>query len=325
LSLFVQDTWQAAHAVTVSGGFRVDRSELLLTRSQWSPRAGAAWQVSPATQLRAAVSRFFQPPQSENLLLSSSPEARVLSAIEVGDAVGGAAVEPERQWGLEAGADRTLTRNLRIVATYWHRRMTDVADPNVFAGTTIIFPNAVARGRAHGFDVRLEAARRRGWSGYASASLAKVVQTGPITGGLFLEDDVEEIGPGVEFEPDHDQRVAAAAGVTWQAGSGLALSLTARYESGTPIQREEDDEDELADRPGADTVDFEAGRVKPRTVVSVLLNAPVVRAGGATLRAGVQVLNLFDDRYAYNFGNPFSGTHFGAPRSVAVTLRVRFD
>jgi hypothetical protein len=26
--------------------------------------------------------------------------------------------------------------------------------------------------------------------------------------------------------------------------------------------------------------------------------------------------------YAYNFGNPFSGTHFGAPRTATVSLEV---
>jgi hypothetical protein len=34
------------------------------------------------------------------------------------------------------------------------------------------------------------------------------------------------------------------------------------------------------------------------------------------------LLNVFDARYAYNFGNPFSGTHFGAPRSASATVRV---
>jgi outer membrane receptor for ferric coprogen and ferric-rhodotorulic acid len=36
------------------------------------------------------------------------------------------------------------------------------------------------------------------------------------------------------------------------------------------------------------------------------------------------VLNLFDQRYAYNFGNPFSGTHFGAPRTASFSVRVGF-
>jgi outer membrane receptor for ferric coprogen and ferric-rhodotorulic acid len=71
-------------------------------------------------------------------------------------------------------------------------------------------------------------------------------------------------------------------------------------------------------------VDFESGRVKPRTVVSILARLPLFRTGPATGSVGVQVLNLFDARYAYNFGNPFSGTHFGAPRTAAAAFRLEF-
>jgi len=35
-------------------------------------------------------------------------------------------------------------------------------------------------------------------------------------------------------------------------------------------------------------------------------------------------MNLFDRGYAYNFGNPFSGTHFGAPRTASLSLRLAF-
>jgi hypothetical protein len=35
-------------------------------------------------------------------------------------------------------------------------------------------------------------------------------------------------------------------------------------------------------------------------------------------------LNLFNARYAYNFGNPFSGTHFGAPRTLSLAIRFGF-
>jgi hypothetical protein len=36
------------------------------------------------------------------------------------------------------------------------------------------------------------------------------------------------------------------------------------------------------------------------------------------------VLNAFNRRYAFNFGNPFSGTHFGAPRQFRVDLSASF-
>ena len=57
-----------------------------------------------------------------------------------------------------------------------------------------------------------------------------MIQTGPITGGLFLEDEIAFIGPGVEFLPDHDQRAVLAGGATWMhARSGFTASAAARY------------------------------------------------------------------------------------------------
>jgi outer membrane receptor protein involved in Fe transport len=282
---------------------------------------GVSFQVGPQTTLRGSVSRFFQPPQPEYLLLSSSEEARELSPFVTDESDGGADVEPERQWAYEAGIEHRFHR-WRLDAAYWRRHGQDVADPNVFFGTTVIFPNSVAKGRAQGFDVRLEVPRWRGWSGYASSAVMKVIQTGPVTGGLFLEDEIADIGPGVEFLPDHDQRVAMAGGVTWEhARSGLTLSASARYETGTPLQRDDDD-DEFEERPGAETVDFESGRVKPRVLFSLVGAIPLADTDRVRVLLRGSLLKLFDDAYAYNFGNPFSGTHFGAPRTAAVSLQV---
>jgi hypothetical protein len=197
------------------------------------------------------------------------------------------------------------------------------ADPNVFFGTTIVFPNAVASGRANGLDARLEFAPGSSWSGYANLGIAKVTQTGPITGGLFLEDDVADIGPGVEFTPDHDQRVAASGGLVWTGGRGVSVSGVVRFESGTPMEVDDDEEaGELASRPGAERVDFARGRVRPRTLVSLVGSLPVWQTARAQVSVRASVLNLFDAAYAYNFGNPFSGTHFGAPRTASVTVRI---
>jgi hypothetical protein len=195
----------------------------------------------------------------------------------------------------------------------------------VFAGTTIIFPNAVAVGRARGFDLRLEMPRRGAWSGYLNAALGRVRQRGPITGGLFLEDEIAELGSGEEFIPDHDQRLVAGGGATWApVRSRFVVSAAVRYESGTPIEREEDEEDELLEQPGAKMVDFDRGRVAPRTVASLLAEVRLWTQGRRFASMRGSVMNLFDDDYAYNFGNPFSGTHFGAPLTASLALRVRF-
>ena len=40
-------------------------------------------------------------------------------------------------------------------------------------------------------------------------------------------------------------------------------------------------------------------------------------------RERAALLNLADARYAFNFGNPFSGTHFGPPRTLRFDLRLK--
>jgi hypothetical protein len=333
-SAYVQDSVRLSDRATLDVGLRVDRTRLLVPASQWSPRAGVAFAwPEAATTVRASVNRFFQPPQPEHLLLSSSPDARALSPFvdddddEVGGgAGGGASLPPERQTSWEIGAEHWIGGVVRADVAAWGRHVRNYGDPNVFFGTTIVFPNSVAKGWARGLDLRLELPRARGWSAYGSYTLSKVEQEGPINGGLFLEDEIGEIGPGTRFTPDHDQRHVASTGVTFQPGSrGLVAALTARYESGTPVDvddDEPDDREELEERPGADRVDFDRGRVKSRVVVDLAVSQTMRRGARAGLTVRASVLNLTNDAYALNFGNPFSGTHFGAPRTFRVDLQL---
>ena len=328
-SLYAQDRLRASDRVTLDFGVRFDRSHLLIPASQWSPRLGVAyrWRDTGPT-VRASLNRFFQPPQPEHLLLSSSPAARALSPFAdpgsgEGDESGGAELEPERQTAWEIGLEQWLAGMFRLDAAYWSRHVRNVSDPNVFFGTTIVFPNSVASGRARGVDLRLEMPRYRGWSAYLSYMNSAVVQFGPINGGLFLEEDILEIGPGTRFTPDHDQRHVGAAGVTYQSvNRGFSASLAARHESGTPLDVDEDDVAELMERPGARLADFERGRVRPRTVFDVTLAQVLRRGDHMDTSVRLALLNLANRAYALNFGNPFSGTHFGAPRTIRAELRI---
>ncbi len=324
-SAYLQDSLRLNDRATLDVGLRFDSTHLLVAATQWSPRVGLAYAwPSTSTTLRGSVNRFYQPPQPEHLLLSSSPEARALSPFVDDEDLdgGGATLEPERQWAWEAGVEQWLGGRVRADVAGWSRSVENYADPNVFFGTTIVFPNSVARGWARGLDVRLELPRAGNWSSYLTYTLSKVEQEGPINGGLFLEDDIAEIGPGTRFTPDHDQRHVASGGLTFQPGGrGLVASLVAHFESGTPVELDEDELEELDERPGGDRVDAERGRVEPRFVVDAAVSQRLLRGSRGEFTIRVSALNLFDDEYALNFGNPFSGTHFGAPR----TFRVDFQ
>ena len=323
-SLYVQDSVRASDRVSIDVGVRADWSRMLVDTFQISPRAGVSYHW-PATQttLRASVGRFFQTPQPENLLLASSEEARTLSPFAEDGDEGGADVLPERQTAVDISISQALPSRLRLEMSYWARRVREAADPNVLLGTTIVFPNSVAEGRASGVDFRLEVPRRQGWSGYLSYANAHVVQFGPITGGLFLEEEFLDIGPGTRFTPDHDQRHVGAFGASYdRPASGTSWALSGRYESGTPIGAGDDEIDELQERPGAELVDFERGRVKPRQVFDLTMAQRLLRAERFDLEFRVAVLNLTAERWAFNFGNPFSGTHFGPGRTVQVRFRA---
>ncbi len=321
-SAYVQDSWRPLSALTLDLGVRYDRSRLLLNESQWSPRVGVSYRAGRAV-LRASLNRFFQPPQAEYLLLSSSPQAQALSPFVEDLGSGGAEVRAERQTAYEVGGEFWLGRALRADLAVWKRKIRNQGDPNVFFGTTVIFPNAVDRGDARGLDVRLEVPRRGGFSGFLTYTLAKVDQYGPINGGLFVEDDVIEIGPGTKFTPDHDQRHAVSTEVGYENDRiGLWFTADARYRSGTPLEVGDDELAALAERPGADLVDLQAGRVKPYMVFDLQVGQRLIRRQGMEVSARAAVLNVTDTRYAFNFGNPFSGTHFGARRGARLDLRL---
>ncbi|MFY9553756.1 MAG: TonB-dependent receptor [Blastocatellia bacterium] len=322
---YFQDQVSPVENLTFSAGLRYDHSSLLISEQQFSPRVGAVYFI-PGTQtsVRASFNRLFMPPQVENLLLSDSAQARALSPFQ--DATGGGSrVRAERTSSYEAGFAQDLRGWLRLDAVYWWRNFKNYDDPNVFFSTVIIFPNSVAEGFARGVDVRLDVPERAGWSGFLSYTNQRMLQIGPINGGLFLTDDVIEIGPGTRFIPDHDERNTGALEVMYRhRGSGWWAAFSGRHQSGVPLEVDPDRLVELKSKPGAELVDFGRGRVKPRTVLGVSTGADLFRKERVGLSVQVDLLNLTDRRFAYNFGNPFEGTHFGAPRQWNLRVRLSF-
>ncbi len=321
-SFYFQDTVSFGERLTLNAGLRFDWTSVLESESALSPRLGLAYYVPElGTTFRGSYNRLFKPPQIENLLLSSSEEARELSPFEGG----GASVPAERQHAFEAGFSRAFGGVVILDAAYWRREVRNYADPNVFFGTTILFPNSVASGTASGVTAELEFPFRRGFSGFLRYGNSTVLQFGPINGGLFLEEEAIEIGPGTPFTPDHDQRNVAAFGATFEhGGSGLWASFYGRYESGTPLEVDEDELDEVMERRGAELVDFDRMRVKPRTLLDAAIGKRFFQGRSTALDVQLEVRNLAGASFAYNFSNPFSGTHFGHPRLVYFRVKLAF-
>lgn len=324
-SFYAQDQFSPARNLSLQLGLRYDRSSLLVSDQQFSPRLGVVYFIPKTkTALRASFDRLYQPPQVDNLLLSASEQAKQLAPF-VEETGGGADIRPEKVSAWEAGFAQDVRGWFRLDVAYWGRDFRNVGDPNVFFNTTIIFPNSVAEAYSRGVDARLDVPERKGWSGWLSYTNMRLLQTGPLNGGLFLTDEFIEIGPGVSFIPDQDQRNTAAFGVLYRhQRSGLLLSLTGRHESGVPLEVEEERLEELKSAPGAELVNFERGRVKPRTIFNFSAGVDLLKREKVVCAIHLDILNIADKFFAYNFGNPFEGTHFGYGRRWSGGLKIEF-
>jgi hypothetical protein len=325
-SAFIQDSFTPVSNLSVNAGLRFDSSSMLASDRQWSPRIGASYYIPRTeTAVRASFDRLFMPPQVENLLLSASEKARHLSPFAGTNSPAGALVRAERTSAYDFGVSQAFRKLFRLDVDYWSRRFRNFDDPNVLFSTQVIFPNSVAGGFARGVDVRLEAPSHRGWSGYVSYSNSRILETGPINGGLFLSDNALSIGPGTNFVPDHDQRNVGDLGITYNhPRHGIWTTLAARYESGVPIDMDPDQLDSIRLRPGANLVNFERGRVRPRQLFGISAGMTLVETRHTQVQAQLDVQNLINTPFVYNFANPFSGTHFGAPRQFSGRLRFTF-
>ncbi|MBK9707372.1 MAG: hypothetical protein IPO77_10315 [Acidobacteria bacterium] len=164
-----------------------------------------------------------------------------------------------------------------------------------------------------------------GWSGWLSYTNMRILQTGPINGGLFLSDEFHRIGPGTKFIPDQDQRNTGAFGIVYHhQRSGLMLSLTGRHESGVPLEVDADRLEELKSAPGAELVNFDRGRVKPRTIFNLSAGIDLFKSDKVASTVQLDIMNIANRGFAYNFGNPFEGTHFGYGRRWSGGLKIEF-
>lgn len=333
LSGFVQDRFSPFKNLTLDLGVRFDDYKLLIHERAASPRIGLAY-LAPKTQtvFRLSYNRLFQPPPAENLLLASSEEAARLSPLAV--ITGEIAVKPvlpDKEHVFEAGVQQQVTKFARLTLSAYNKQIRNFSDKDQFFDTGVIFPVAIFAGRVTGFEARLDTAEWRGLSGFASYANSRAFGITPIVGGLFLGEAVGALAnPGLRFPNDHDERNAGQFQINYtHKKSGWWTSFGGRYDSGVPVDAEPGTTLAQFVSEGFDPrlfneIDFERGRVKPRAIFNFSTGVDLLRNERVGVSAALDVENITNKLFLYNFESVFSGTHVGPPRQWSGRITLKF-
>lgn len=333
LSAYFQDRFTVAKNLTLDMGVRYDNYKLLINEQALSPRLAIAYYIPETrTTLRASYNRLFQPPPTENLLLASSASAAAISPLAVVQGVANVrAILPDKQHAFEVGAQQMLSRYVRANVTLYQKRIQNFSDKDQFFETGVIFPIAITSGRVTGEELKVETTDLRGFHGSFSLANAHAYGVTPISGGLFLGENPQELQTrGIKFSADHDQRNEAQLQLGYNhRPSGVYVIFGGRYDSGVPTDVEPNTT--LADfvAQGFDPrlyneIDFQRGRVRPRTILDFSIGADLRQKESVALNIQFDIQNLTNQVFLYNFESVFSGTHVGYPRMFSGKLALRF-
>ncbi len=329
-SAYVQDNIKLGR-FQISAGLRQDYYRFLANGNQFQPRLGVSFNLKETgTVFRASYNRTFQTPPIENLLLSSSNQAAVLTPPEVQEALGNRVtpLRSERQNFYEAGLQQALWGKVSLNASVYHKDASDQQDNNNFFNTGIIFPITLRKIRVNGAEGRIVVPQYKGFSGSVSFTHARAISTPPFTGGLFVGNEAVAALSAGPFVIDHDQKLAVQGILNYSNRRGFYSSLSMRYDSGL-VANPSDPKEVAADPDFADLLPYvnlesSPARTRPRTITDIVVGYERSKEGKRQYDLSFQVSNLTNETALFNFQSIFVGTRLVTPRNAGVRLRYYF-
>ena len=321
-ALYVQDLMRLGRW-TLSAGLRWDHYRLVVDRNALSPRLGIAWYWPGADLvLHASYDRIFQTPAAENILLASSAAVAALDL-----QVLRLPVEPSHGNFYEAGITKGLFGKLKLDLNYYDRTCDNYADDDVLFDTGVSFPIAFRRGTIRGTEAKLDLPNWRRLSGQVSYSNMVGFGYTPVTGGLFLGDEVSDaLANTGRFAVSQDQRNTVSTRFRYQVVSRAWVAFGGAYGSGLPTEFDGTIQDAIQQfgQQIVDRVNFDRGRVRPSLSLGASVGADLVKREHLVMRLQADVQNFNNRLNVINFAGLFSGTGIGPPRSYAIRLGIEF-
>ncbi|WP_233581516.1 TonB-dependent receptor [Acidipila sp. EB88] len=322
-AVFVEDLIRLGNW-TVSAGLRWDHYQLLLNKQAFSPRLSIgrfipAWNMV----LHASYDRVFQTPSSENILLSSSSAITSLSP-----EVLRLPVQPSSGNYFEGGLTKGFCQTVRLDANVYRRDVRNYADDDQLLNTGVSYPISFDKAVIYGAEGKLSLVDAHGMSGFVSYSYMVGNSWLPVTGGLFLGDDVAAATSQLNghFPDSQDQRNTLRLRARYQVVPRVAIAGGLLYGSGLPFEYTGTAQEALA-QYGAEVVDrvnFDRGRVRPNLSANASVIAALYQNESREVTLQVDGENLNNRLNVIDFGGLFSGNAIGPARSVGLRLSTRF-
>lgn len=298
--VYVQDRWTRDELV-LDLGVRFDQLHVMLAGGATddsfgvSPRAGASYAFSKDTVAHVFTGVLWQPPAP----LDAANAARALGVVPADQEVT-YDLAPETDLFSELGLVTKLSAHLRGGLTAWGRYAWNQLDNTSIGSTSLVSSYNFRRGRAFGIEGTVEARVGPWLSLFANGAYGKAQGQG-IASATYLFDPADVAS--TEWQTlDHAQTLTANGGGTVRDGR-FTLTTLATYGSGL--------------RTGPSNTDHVPGHVKVDVSTSYAF-APQ----GYPIKVGIDVMNVFDARYAYRIANGFVGSSYAPARTVFLSLSV---
>lgn len=303
--VYVQDEWKPVKSLTVNYGLRYDSVNTVSQESQWSPRLGAVWDVSPTLRVHAGYARYFTPPPTEKIDSTSVAAFQGTTNALPSDA--NTSVKSERSNYYDAGLALQVSPQLTLSADGYYRDVRHLQDEGQFGNALIYSAFNYAQGRIYGLDLAANYKDKR-WSAYANLGLtharARQVETGQFN---FEQDELDYIASHW-VHLDHEQKLSASAGFNMQLDQGYAVGASALFGSGLRN-------------------DFANTRHLPAyTTVNADISKTFAIGEAGPVQARLSVVNLFDRQYQLRDGSGIGvgAPQFGERRGVQLSLSKDF-
>ncbi len=303
--VYLQDEWQPTKTLTVNYGVRYDKVNTVVSESQWSPRVGAVYQLGQDTRVHAGYARYFTPPPTERI--GSTSVAKFLGTTNALPSDANTAVRSERSNYFDLGVSHQLTPQITLGADAYYRDAKHLQDQGQFGNALIYSAFNFERGKIFGIEFTGSYKDER-LSAYANLTFSSAKGKGIETGQFNFDANELAYIQNHWVHLDHDQTIAASAGVSYRVGDSTTVGGDVLYGSGL--------------RRGFANSEHLPGYVQVNASVAHTFTPDSI----GKLDVRLSALNLFDRSYQLRDG---SGIGVGAPqfaprRTLYVTLGKPF-